>query len=107
MEKFILLATQRSGTGFLTSLLNSHPDIHVYPELLLWHDYKDTNNYFHFWRKQTKKSAANITPPGQKQVFNKFLDTTFNKQKNSKIIGINIKYDQLAIIADQLSILNR
>lgn len=30
--KFILLARQRSGTGFLTSLLNSHPDIKCYSD---------------------------------------------------------------------------
>ncbi len=107
MEKFILLATQRSGTGFLSSLLTSHPEIHVYPELLLWQDFMEKDNYFHFWRKKVKKSAVNITPPGQKQVLSEFFDTTFKKKKNCKIVGMNIKYDQLAIIPDQMHILNR
>ncbi len=102
-----MLATQRSGTGFLSSLLTSHPEIHVFPELLLWHDFKEKNNYFHFWRKKIKKSAVNITPPGQKQVLSEFFDTAFKKKKNCKIVGINIKYDQLAIIPDELHILNR
>lgn len=105
MEKFILLAKQRSGTGFFTSVLNNHPEVNCFPELLLWHSYQDTNNFYHFWREKIIESADNIIPSGKRNVLGEFFDFTFASKKDKNAIGVNIKYDQMYTVSSQISIL--
>jgi hypothetical protein len=107
MKKFILLANQRSGTGFLTALLSKHSQIHVYPELLWWLDYQDKSNFFHFWRKKIKKSAISLTPPHQPAILEEFFDFIFDRMKDTKAVGVNIKYDQLAVVPNEINILQK
>lgn len=54
--KFIIIATQRSGTILLTTFLNSHPDLNVYAEESL----KFANNLPHNYGANLKYNQLNI-----------------------------------------------
>jgi hypothetical protein len=64
MVKFILLSTQRSGTHLFGSVLNSHPDIHVYKESGFneW-DYTPQleHHFYNYWLKRIEKDHNQIT----------------------------------------------
>jgi LPS sulfotransferase NodH len=64
MKKFIILTTQRSGSTWLTDLLNNHPHVRCYSELFLnrdrpneikpWHQEADPNDFFYSYKKNSK-----------------------------------------------------
>jgi tetratricopeptide (TPR) repeat protein len=94
MEKFVLVATQRSGTVFFESVINSHPHIYCYPEILLSLSYQQEWNFYHFWLEKVKQDESNITHPAMLRNFELYLNHIFNNVPGKKAIGIDIKYDQ-------------
>ncbi len=94
MEKFVLVATQRSGTVFLESVINRHPHIYCYPEVLLSLTYQSEWNFYNFWLEKVKQNESNITHPAMLRNFELYLNHIFNSVPGKKAIGIDIKYDQ-------------
>ncbi len=95
MSRFIVASKQRSGTGFLETLLNAHPNIFCTGELLL----PDRGDSFpRLWleaiRKEDKylvhKHAANLF----RQYFNRFYAA-----HDEPHVGYDIKYDQFNTLA--------
>lgn len=105
MEKFIVLATQRSGTRFFETVLSDHPKIQCYGELLLWMDYHNPDNFFHYWRNKVLESAKFITPPFEAVAFKQYLDDLFTQNNDMQAVGLDIKYDQVGVIPNELPIL--
>ncbi len=94
MEKFVLVATQRSGTVFFESVINRHPHIYCYPEVLLSLSYQSEWNFYNFWLEKVKQDESNITHPAMLRNFELYLNHIFNSVPGKKAIGIDIKYDQ-------------
>jgi hypothetical protein len=98
MVQFVLVATQRSGTGFLRSLLNTHPQIHLYPELFLDQDYAYPVYFYHFWLQKIRADEANITLAARNHITHEYLDTIYASKQGKAAVGIDVKYNQFEIV---------
>ncbi len=103
MVKFLVLATQRSGTVFLESILNSHPDIYCTGERLL---YNNVNSFIDFWDKKVKEDKINLTPKYSSKVLYNFMDEYFNA-RTEKAVGFDVKYNQYFTIANMHTVLQK
>jgi predicted Zn-dependent protease len=104
-QKFIITATQRSGTAFLESALNRHPEIYCYGEALLDTNYSGDYTFYHYWLQQIAQDPANITLQAKKRIFGEYLDWFYTGKAQRSATGFDIKYDQYADIADSLATL--
>jgi len=84
MTKFVILSTQRSGSNFVRSCLNSHPQIKCLDEVFL-HDAGFEDSYV---------KTMNTDPRFGIHI-NKYLNGLFDKYKDYKAIGIDVKYNCL------------
>lgn len=101
MEKFVVAATQRSGTAFFGSVLNKHPEIYLFSELFLDYAYKDDpNNFYNFWLKKIMEDNINITYRYRINNIRNFLLHEYNSVENMTAIGIDIKYTELQRIPE-------
>ncbi|MDJ0689953.1 MAG: hypothetical protein QNJ41_15730 [Xenococcaceae cyanobacterium MO_188.B32] len=87
-----LIANERSGTNFLRSCLNSHPEIDFRGECL-WPGLFDWG-YYRFWSDKIKEDAENILPPNRVKVFEDYL-FKFRAKSQAEWFGLDIKYPQL------------
>ncbi|WJW75306.1 sulfotransferase domain-containing protein [Thiohalobacter sp. IOR34] len=95
---FVTVSTQRSGSTWLTDLLNSHPDIASYTELFLrkgegtpdWGKYKD-QVYWQTYRRGLRGIERLIRPVG---VF-RYLDEVFAAHPEKRAIGLKLMYSQI------------
>jgi len=80
MTKVIILSQQGSGTNFLRSLLNSHPEIFISDELFV----------------RRKDGSGSYQQAGRVSVRD-FLDQHFSETLNDglKVIGFDLKYCQI------------
>jgi len=85
MNKFVLIAQQGSGTHLLRALLNSHPEIYCDEELFV-----QGRSYGEYWIKKN-----HLTIPD-------YLNWFYNKKHNKKIIGFDLKYNQLNLKNDEI-----
>jgi len=92
MEKFILIAEARSGTHFLQSALNSHPDIHSFMEIF---PSLDSADYHRYWLDRIKADETSILPHNQSRIFDTYLDHLFSTMPEKMVLGMDIKYHQL------------
>ena len=107
MKKFIVAATQRSGTHFLESVLSSNPQIYCYSEVLA-NKYHDKEwNFYHFWLKKVKADESNITFKAMLSCFDEFLGFIFNRRTGIKAIGIDIKYNHFIYIPNIIWLLKK
>ena len=103
--RFVTVSTQRSGSTWLTDLLNSHPDIASYTELLLlkgdgmpdWGIYKDMV-YWQTWRRQLCGGKKYIRPLG---LF-RYLDEAFARYPDMRATGMKLMYTQIAKFPETL-----
>ncbi len=97
MTKFLIISTQRSGSTWMTDLLNSHPNVRMYTELFLkkgrgfpdWGRYKDLV-YWNTYRSGLK-GWGSIRPFS---IF-KYLDEVFDSTADDTASGFKIMYAQL------------
>lgn len=98
MRPFVIITTQRSGSGLLTSLLNSHPEITCYHELLLNDELDSPYNFYNYWLGEIGRDPANLAYHGCYRVTDRFLERTFAHGEGAVAVGFNIKYNHLAHI---------
>ena len=103
MVKFLVLATQRSGTVFLESILNSHPDIYCTGERLL---YNNTNSFIDYWNDKVKEDKINLTPKYSSRILYDFMDEYFSA-RNEKAVGFDVKYNQYNTIANMHTVFQK
>ena len=102
MTPFIVVTKQRSGSGFLESCLNSHPEISCFYEFLLYNKSKSDCEssrfgFYDYWldkiRENEKFIRASYSDEVHKELFNGYLNDIFLARPNS-VIGGDIKYGQ-------------
>jgi len=89
---FILMAVQRSGTNFLKSIINKHPDIHCYNEMFLDFQYQKEDYFYYYWLNLLKTKPEFIQFRKSKELINNYFQFLSNKNPK-KQIGVDIKYD--------------
>jgi len=90
MTKFIILATQRTGSTFLWRYLNSHPQIRAHGEVFYR---KDKFSYREYYNSSLKKKLFHFF--FQKKVIFSYLDEFFVPLYGEKAIGFKLMYSQL------------
>ncbi|MBW4653259.1 MAG: sulfotransferase [Kaiparowitsia implicata GSE-PSE-MK54-09C] len=98
---FAIVSQQRSGTHFLTHLLNTHPSVHCFGEVLTPHDYDFT--WHSFIEQQTLRHyPPNLAADADVLVndFFEYLIQLVPEQKREQLtaVGINLKYNQLRFL---------
>lgn len=87
----VLLATQRSGTGALGSILDQHDQIQYLGEVFHDNTTDPSRNYFPFLTRLAQEEPEKILPQNGKERFARFIDhlcTTVSKD----VFVIDIKY---------------
>lgn len=93
-QKFCIVTTARSGSGWLYTLLDSHPQIKAFSEPFIWRKYrpywtdKQFPSYYDFKNSVSKKSLWTLF---------KYLDIldSYKDEKNFDIIGFKVMYYQI------------
>lgn len=116
INKIVLIARQRSGTGFFSTVLNGHPNIYFYPEVFLGRDYKEIYSFFRYYKNIVDRDAKYLTFRDRAKVIDAYLDHIFTEEaylklrdsdhsipcKSLQVIGLDIKYtdfkDESAIL---------
>ncbi len=102
MSRFIVISKQRSGTGFLETLLNTHPNIFCTGELLLL----DRGDSFpKIWLEALRKEDKYILYKYASKLFRDYFGKFFASH-SEKHVGFDIKYDQMNTIANLTELLN-
>ena len=94
-NSFVLVSTQRSGSTWVTDLLNSHSQICSYTELFLkkgsghpdWGEYKDAYYWNTFREKSTRSFRA--------LALGDYLEDIFSRNPGAKAKGFKLMYNQL------------
>jgi LPS sulfotransferase NodH len=92
MVNFIVLSTQRSGSTFLTTLLNNHPEVECYGEM--------------FMKNNTRKIAYNAYRTDsfqrkfsyifqRKKLTYSYLENFYSNIQNAKAAGFKLMYRQI------------
>lgn len=94
MTRFVLFAKQRSGTGFLRSLMGAHPRMRCQCELLL-NVFPEGHGYFYeYWLEAIQRDKANLSYPECYAVLAGYLDKVFAPDGDKDVVGFDIKYGQ-------------
>lgn len=93
MTRFAVFATQRSGTGLLSSIVSKHPDVHLYGEVFLDQGYRAQTNFHNYFMEKLREDPANILLKRRKTLMKNFLRKIMDREEG--VVGINIKYDQI------------
>ena len=94
---FVLLTTQRTGSSWLTTLIDSHPDADAYGELFLpgegerppW----GARQVERFWSARDKLAGSGRAPRRPRATFS-YLDHLFASNAEARAIGFKLMYDQ-------------
>ena len=94
---FVLLTTQRTGSSWLTTLIDSHPDADAYGELFLpgegarppW----GARQVERFWSARGKLAGSGRAPRRPRATFS-YLDYLFASNAEARAIGFKLMYDQ-------------
>lgn len=100
--KFVLLSTQRSGSTWVIDMLNSHPAILAFSELLLenasgrpkWGGSKKME----FWNDYFDRANNSDSELGL--IFQDYLNEVFKFSNEIKVIGFKLMYGQLGAFPD-------
>jgi hypothetical protein len=104
MRYFAVVAHQRSGSTFLGSVLNAHPQIHICGELFLDKKYRKKNYFYHYWLGKMAADKVNITISRQPELIHDYLDSVMGQVPDSCEIGIDVKYNQLRMLPKLLQV---
>ncbi len=93
---FLLLTTQRTGSSWVTTLLDSHPNVAAYGELFLRteapHPPRGARGFKRFSHVSRSSGAWNLQRPRPLRTF-AYLDDLYSS--GSRVIGFKLMYDQL------------
>lgn len=104
--RFVTVATQRSGSTWLTDLLNSHPEVASYTELLLpegkgvpeWGKYKDVL----YWRSYREEMPSGLVRVIRPLGLYRYLDEVFSRHQDKSAVGMKLMYGQLVRLPETL-----
>ena len=91
----LLLSRVRSGSTVFTRLLNSHPDIHSYPEIF---NSLTRNNYFSYQAKKIRWNSQLANPEHSQKLFCDYIDLICKQQSSNKVISFDIKYETMHFV---------
>lgn len=99
--KFVILTTQRTGSTWVRTLLNSHPAIASYGELFL--DYGrgfPSHAQFapldiEFFESWLTREAAAPSPLSRARLSWRYLDLLYSRVRRKEIVGFKLMYSQL------------
>ena len=97
VARFVLLTTQRTGSSWLTTLLDSHPNADAYGELFLpgegarppW----GARTVERFWSARSKLGESGRSQRRPRVTFS-YLDHLFASHPRVRAIGFKLMYDQ-------------
>jgi LPS sulfotransferase NodH len=96
---FCILTTQRSGSTWLVSLLDSHPQIKAFSELFIGEEFAHQSDEYLPWTDQHLSSFYEFEKrnPGLRpfQVF-QYLETLDHYPETYRAVGFKLMYSQLA-----------
>lgn len=106
-RRFVLMSTQRTGSTWVTDMLNSHPAIAAYTELFLqagvgmpdWCIYKDTV-YWSTYYRQMKSSGQGALRP---RLLFRYLDELYRKHPDKQATGFKLMYGQAFRLPETLA----
>ena len=104
MEKFVIVADARSGTHYIESIMNQHPDIQCFHEI--FSSIKQPH-FFHFLLEVIQEEETNVIPTRWPTIFEKYLAYIFSQYPNHIAVGMDIKYYQTSWVSNLFGILNR
>ncbi len=102
MKKFVVLSTQRSGSTFLGTCLDSHPDVQAYGELFQHFRAERVNmpnppvRYQVSYQKYLEESFLRRLADRfrQKGLIYKYLEQTYSKFEDKEAVGFKLMYNQ-------------
>ena len=102
--RFIIVATQRSGTRFLETTLKSHPHISVSGERLL---YGNPNNFYDYWLQHIGRDPVHIRYDHAARLFLQFVDSYYDQRfaQGARAVGFDIKYNQFNTLGGMMKLL--
>lgn len=107
--RFVTVSTQRSGSTWLTDMLNSHPDVASYTELFLmqgqgapeWGKYKDIV----YWKTYREALGAGLKRSVRSLGLFQYLDDVFSRHPGKQAIGFKLMYGQMLKLPETLAYL--
>lgn len=87
-----MIARARSGTTVLTQMLNSHPSVYAYGEVLNA-DYG--HNFFKFLANRIRKDRKLCRPELSGDLFLQFIDEMVRSQSHANAVVFDLKYECL------------
>jgi LPS sulfotransferase NodH len=97
MTKFVLFATQRSGSTWVVDMLNSSNDILAYSELFL-HDGKGVPTWgakdMIFWSHFVAGQRVNSDAMSDEDLLGRYLDRVFEPRPGITAVGFKLMYGQ-------------
>jgi LPS sulfotransferase NodH len=104
--KFVLLSTQRSGSTWVIDMLNSHPAVIAYSELLLegasgrpkWGGAKDRD----FWNDYFETARARRPSMDRRDLLFEYLDSVYAARNDCRAIGFKLMYGQFGAFPELL-----
>jgi len=108
---FVLLSTQRSGSTWVVDMLNSHPAVTAYSELLLenasgkpeWGGAKDLD----FWNDYYRTEHARRSGVTRREILYDYLDQVYAPRTNCSVIGFKLMYGQFGAYPELLEYMKR
>lgn len=99
-SKFCVVTTPRSGSTWLSTLLNSHPQIKAFEEPFTWRkerpNWREDNfpTYYNFYQNSTSLKLPGIRSPW---ILFKYLDLldSYKAEKDFELIGFKMMYSQI------------
>lgn len=93
--RFVLLATQRSGTGYLGTLLSSIPGVRCAAELCIAGEAGlQPGNFYAYWAERVRQEPAALLPTSMTPCVGGYLERAF-ADDGERAVGFNVKYNQL------------
>ena len=104
--RFVIVSSQRSGSNWLTDLLNSHPDIATYTELFLkqgegvpdWGKYKDVV----YWQTYRRKLKPGLKRRIRLIALFQYINNVFVQHPEKAAVGFKLMYSQIVKLPETL-----
>ena len=100
---FVLLSTQRSGSTWVIDMLNSHPNVVTYSELLL-QDGRGRPRFgaqdMVFWESFCIEQKLQREKADEKKLFFQYLDNIFKRKPGIAATGFKVMYGQYGAYPD-------
>ena len=106
MKHFVVVAHQRSGSTFLGSVLNAHPQVRIRGELFLDKKYRKKDFFYNFWLSKMAADAANVTLSRQPELIHEYLNTIMSQIAGNCAMGIDVKYNQLRVLPKLMQVMD-